>query len=120
MLKSVLSKLVECMDTHNHYVLQGPPVVANHYISKCDLLIECLENAGYKVEFDTEPLEIAEGMYRGCRGSLYTCLKIYMPTDGSYIRTYRTVEEFKEIGFEQMLINGIYHKFETTRKEEAV
>jgi hypothetical protein len=118
MLKAVLTKLVECMELHNMYVLSSAPTVAIDYINKCNLLVECLKDAGYEAEFKMEPVEVKGGEFVGCKSNVFTCLAIYMPTDGSFVRTCKTDEEFKAIGFEQMIINGMYHKFELNRKEE--
>lgn len=117
MLKSVLTKLVECIELHNRYALSMAPTLASDYASKCKLLAECLKDAGYESELKMEAVEVTYGEYAGCKGNLYTCFVIYMHTDGSFVRTYETVEEFKTIGFEQMLINAMYYKWNFNRKE---
>ena len=118
MLKSVLTKLVDCMELHNRYALSMAPTLASDYASKCRLLAECLKNAGYESEFKMENIEVTRGEYVGCKGNLYTCLVIYMPTDGSFVPTYKTYEEFNAIGFEQMLINAMYYKFNYNGKDK--
>ena len=117
MLKSVLTKLVECMELHDRYVMSGAPTIAIDYISKCKLLSECLEDAGYAVEVKMESVEVTSGEYVGRKGNVFTCIKVYMPTDGSFTFTNKNVKEFKAIGFEQMSNNAMYHKFEYNRKE---
>ena len=122
MLRSVLTKLVECMEAHNQYVLQGPPTVANHYAAKCELLIECLEDAGYKPIVKTETVDIFEGLYRGCRNSLYTSISFYVPIvpvdENDKLRLEMNV--FANVGFECPWNGGtMTYEFNNCRKENT-
>lgn len=116
MLKSVLSKLIECMTNHNEYVVQGLPSVVAHYTDKCALLIECLENAGYRPRITTESVEITEGLCRGCRDDLYVGMSFAVPGI-----TPEDVTAFKAVGFEWLWAsNRMTYKFENNRKEKEV
>ena len=117
MLKSILTKLVECMELHNRYALSMAPTLANDYASKCKLLTECLKDSGYESELKMEAVEVTHGEYSGCKGNVFACVKVYMPTDGSFAFTNKNIKEFEAIGFEQLPNNAMYHKFEYNRKE---
>ena len=116
MLESVLSKLIECMSTYNERVMQGPPAAANHYLYQCDLLVECLRDAGYMAQFATKGVVVTEGMYRGGRGRMFTCMG-FSVTEISE----NDIAAFLAVGFQWLWEKGVMkYEFVNSRKEAVV
>lgn len=107
MLKSVLEKLVECANKHNHCVKQNMPEVANHHTRSCQLLLECLADAGY---FSAVSFARHQGPEFMC---LYTCINFDVP----YILAPE-IKAFETVGFEWIKEQSkMIYKFEDNRKE---
>ena len=114
MLESVLSKLIECMSTYNEHVMQGPPSAASHYLYQCDLLVECLRGAGYMAQFAAKGVVVTEGMYRGNRGRMFTCVGFNVPEISE-----NDIEAFRTVGFQWLWEEGVMkYEFVNSRKEE--
>ena len=108
MLKSVLTKLIECFNTCNEYVVQGPPHVASQYLQKCDLLIECLKDAGYTIKIAAKTVVVAEGLYRGHNGRVFTGVSVEVPES-----IHDDIAIFKELGFNWLSSSNVMtYKFD--------
>ena len=114
MLESVLSKLIECMNTYNEHVVQGPPSAAIHYLHKCDLLVECLRDAGYMAQFAAKSVVVTEGMCRGSRGRVFTCVGFNVPEIPE-----DDIAAFRTVGFQWLWEEGVMkYEFANSGKEE--
>jgi hypothetical protein len=117
MLKSVLIKLIDCMNEYNRYMLKGWSTAADSVGMKAGILRECLEAAGYKMHITTEHVEITEGTYRGSLVDCYTIVSFDIPTASG-----EDIKAFQEAGFEWLWAsNMVKYKFVMNRKgKEAV
>ena len=111
MLKSVLEKLIECMNAHNRCVLQNMPKVANQHGRSCQLLLDCLSNAGY---LSTVSCARHQGPEFMC---LYTCISFDVPGILS-----PEIEAFETVGFKwfREQCKMIYNFDENGKEDNAV
>ena len=76
MLNAVLAKLTDCIEKHNEYAVKGIASGISNYVSKCTILLECLENAGYNHKTISEYVTVKEGVYVGCKWPIYVSTEL--------------------------------------------
>ena len=94
MLKSVLTKMVECIKTRNDYVVKGHMDAANRWVSKYEILDECMFAAGYQTKMETKVINIEGGIFEGLPINFVTKLLI----NSSKIKDSE-IETFRAVGF---------------------
>ena len=109
MLKSVLVKLIECMNKRNRYVRQDRTEFAKQYSKYCHLLLECLDDAGYLYR-------ISFAKHLNSREPLYTCVEVDVPGILAH-----DIKAFDAAGFEWIREQcKMIYKFDENRKEDEI
>lgn len=93
MFKTVLNKLIECINTRNKYALCGDFAAADRCVTTYNVLSDCLSASGYETDMITEPARIRNGMVDGMTINLVAAIKIKIKGNSN------DREEAKCIGF---------------------